>query len=105
MFGIPSIVEAKLRFGAENSSNPEEGRFLLDRFLEPFAIILFDSNCAEEYAKARHSLKVQGRMIGPNDLLIAAAALAHDATLITNNTREFGRVEGLKLESWGVEEF
>ena len=99
-FAIPAIVEAELRYGARNSSNPEEGAFLLERFLEPF-----DGRCAEAYGVIRHALKCKGQMIGPNDLLIAATALAHGATLVTNNVREFVRVEGLSLESWAVVEF
>ncbi|WP_165044783.1 type II toxin-antitoxin system VapC family toxin [Adlercreutzia sp. ZJ138] len=99
-FGVPSIVEAELRFGAEKSGNPREGRFLVDRFLAPLQVVPFDSRCAVQYAAVRHDLQKRGCMIGPNDLLIAATALAHGATLVSNNIREFSRVKGLLLECW-----
>ena len=101
MFGIPAVVEAELLFGAANSNNPEEGRYLVESFLTPFRVYPFDSLCAAQYANVRADLKRRGCMIGPNDLLIAATALANSATLISNNVREFSRVEGLMLESWG----
>ena len=62
----------------------------------------FDSNSAYEYGKIRHFLKIRGEMIGSNDLLIAAHAKANNLTLVTNNTNEFERVPGLKIENWIV---
>lgn len=105
LFGVPAIVEAELLYGAENSNNPEEGRYFVESLLSPLHIIPFDSRCAACYARVRADLKRRGCMIGPNDLLIAATALAHGATLISNNTREFRRVEGLLLESWAEVDF
>ena len=100
LFGVPAVVEAELLFGAANSDNPEEGRFYVESLLAPFQIIPFDSKCAVQYANVRADLKKRGLMIGPNDLLIAATALANSATLVSNNVREFRRVQGLLLESW-----
>lgn len=100
LFAVPSVVEAELRYGAENSAHPEEGRYLVESFLVPFKRIPFDCRCAMEYAKIRLDLKKRGAMIGANDLLIAATSLAHDAVLVSNNGREFSRVKGLVLESW-----
>lgn len=57
-----------------------------------------------EYARIRADLAEQGRPIGPNDLMIAATACAHDATLVTHNTGEFGRVTGLRLQDWEAEQ-
>lgn len=105
MFGIPAIVEAELLFGAANSNNPEEGRFCVESLLAPLRVIPFDSRCAMHYASVRADLKNRGCMIGPNDLLIAATALAQSAVLVTNNIREFHRVQGLTLESWKEEDF
>ena len=91
LFGIPAIVEAELRYGAENSDNPEEGRYCVESLLAPLSIVPFDSRCAGFYAKLRADFKRRGSVIGPNDLLIAATALANGATLVTNNVREFSR--------------
>lgn len=100
LFGIPCIVEAELYFGAENSRHPQKSRLVVDQFLSVFKRIEFDSICASHYAILRSYLKDQGTPIGPNDMLIAATALAHGATLITNNVREFQRIPGLRIESW-----
>lgn len=100
LFAVPAIVEAELRYGAVNSACPEEGLYAVESFLVPFGRIPFDSRCAVEYAKLRRDLKSRGCLIGGNDMLIAATALAHGATLVTGNVREFGRVKGLALESW-----
>jgi len=62
----------------------------------------FDDRCAEEYGLIRAALMEQGRIIGPNDLIIAAIARANDATLITHNTSEFSRIQSLRLEDWEV---
>ena len=87
------------------SDNPEEGRYCVESLLAPLSIVPFDSRCAGFYAKLRADLKRRGSMIGPNDLLIAATALANGATLVTNNVREFSRVKGLTLESWAQVEW
>lgn len=100
LFKIPAIVEAELRFGAEKSLNPSGNRLLLETFLAPFEIIAFDSPCAAAYARIRMELESAGTPIGPNDMLIAATALANEAVLVTNNIREFKRIPGLSLESW-----
>ena len=57
---------------------------------------------SEEYAQIRADLSRQGKLIGPNDMLIAAIARAHDAVLVTNNTCEFERVANLRLTDWQV---
>lgn len=100
LFGIPAIVEAELCTGAEKSMRPEENRLLLERFLVPFARVPFDARCAVEYAWLRANLEAAGERIGPNDMLIAATALANGAVLVTANVREFRRVRGLALECW-----
>jgi tRNA(fMet)-specific endonuclease VapC len=60
----------------------------------------FDDAAAEAYGRLRAELARRGTPIGPNDLMIAAIALAHDLTLVTHNTAEFSRVSGLRLEDW-----
>jgi tRNA(fMet)-specific endonuclease VapC len=69
-------------------------------FFAPYVSLPFDDHAADAYARIRADPEQQGRRIGPDDLLIAAIALAHDLTLVTHNTREFSRVNGLQLEDW-----
>ena len=100
LFAIPSIVEAELLLGAEKSANPSKRRQTVEEFLLPFQVLPFDHRCAYAYAKLRSTLEQEGRRIGPNDLIVAATALANECTLVTNNVEEFKRVPGLPLESW-----
>ena len=99
---ISAISVAELEYGAENSSRPEINRAALYVLLSNISVLPFDSNSAYEYGKIRHFLKARGEMIGSNDLLIAAHAKANNLTLVTNNTNEFERVPGLKIENWIV---
>jgi tRNA(fMet)-specific endonuclease VapC len=62
--------------------------------------LAFDDRCAEEAGLIRLHLERSGRPIGPNDLLIAATARAHDLVLVTHNRREFERIPGLRVEDW-----
>ena len=100
LFGIPAIVEAELRIGVEKSSNPTKERQRVDLFLSAFQILPFDSSCAKAYAGTRAELEAAGTPIGPLDTLIAATALAHHATLVTSNAKEFTRVSHLHVETW-----
>lgn len=95
-----SVVKAELLFGARKSQNIEANLSRIQSFCQPFNSLAFDDRCAEEYAQIRADLTRQGNIIGPNDLMIASIARAHDAVLITNNTKEFNRVANLRLEDW-----
>lgn len=95
-----SIVKAELWYGALRSTRVEANLQRLKIFFAPLRSLPFDDLCVEHYALIRADLAVQGSPIGPNDLLIAATAYAHGATLVTHNTREFGRITGLRLEDW-----
>jgi tRNA(fMet)-specific endonuclease VapC len=95
-----SVVKAELLFGAAKSRASQQTRSRLDRFLQPFESLPFDDRAANQYARIRAQLERHGTPIGPNDLMIAAIALAHDAILVTANSREFARVEGLQWEDW-----
>lgn len=97
---IPAIVKAELLHGAEKSLKRDENLLKISSFLLPFEIMPFDSAGAGYYGKIKASLEKNGMLIGPNDLIIAATALAGNAILVTNNTAEFNRVEGLQLEDW-----
>ena len=95
-----SIVKAELLYGARRSSRRADNLRLLESFFEPLASLPFDDACAERYGIIRSELESASTPIGPNDLMIAATALAHGATLVTNNVKEFSRVAGLRLEDW-----
>lgn len=97
---ISSITLAELEFGVYNSARPEQNQLALVTFLARIKVVPFDADTAREYGIIRADLTRKGTLIGANDLLIAANARALDVTLVTNNTREFERVDGLKLENW-----
>ena len=98
-----SVTKAELLFGVYNSTRPAENLRVLQVFFAPYVSLPFDDACADLYGRIRFDLGRQGMLIGGNDLLIAAIAIAHEATVVTANTREFGRVAGLKLENWEKE--
>lgn len=95
-----SVVKAELLFGAHKSERSGDNLRLLETFFARFASFPFDDRCAVECARLRHDLHLGGTAIGPNDLMIAAIAVANDVTLVTHNEREFARVVGLKVEDW-----
>ena len=97
---LSAVVKAELLYGARKSSRPADNLRLLERFFAPLASLPFDDACADRYGVVRAELEAAGTPIGPNDLMIAATALANGATLVTNNAREFSRVAGLHLEDW-----
>ena len=97
---VSAITEAELWFGVENSAKPEKNAETLRSFLATVEILPFDTLAAAEYGRVRVKLKQAGMPIGDRDTFIAAHAKALGLTLVTNNTREFQRVEGLLLENW-----
>lgn len=93
------IVAAELRFGiAKRSSKVLAGR--LEALIAEIPIFPFHAPVDKIYAKLRARLEKQGTPVGGNDMLIAAHAMALDATLVTDNVREFSRIEDLKVENW-----
>ena len=102
---IPFMVAAELRFGVEKlarSGRPAAAlRARVDRFFATVgSVVLLDAATLERYAVLRAGLEVGGALIGAHDLWIAAQALAEDALLVSDNTREFARVPALRLENW-----
>jgi tRNA(fMet)-specific endonuclease VapC len=97
---IPSIVAAELLVGARKSAASLTAQKAVETFLSPYDIVPFDLAAADAYAAIRSELEEDGVCIGPNDLIIAATALAGRATLVTHNTKEFSRVPGLALQDW-----
>lgn len=97
---IPSIVVAELEFGAAHSDDYVRRRKQYLKIISPYKIIDFTEKEACVYGRIREMLAKDGKLIGPNDMLIAATALANGAVLVTHNTDEFSRVEGLVFEDW-----
>lgn len=97
---IPSIVKAELVLGAYKGKAPEKTLDKLEKFLQPFEVIPFEDQTAYVYARIRSVIEKEGNTIGPNNLIIAAIALFHEATLVTNNVNEFSRIKGLTIENW-----
>ena len=97
---VSVITLAELEYGVFNSSSPERNQLALTLFLANIEVVPFDDDAAVEYGRIRADLKRKGTPIGANDLMIAAHAKSLGVTLVTNNTREFERVEGLMLEDW-----
>lgn len=96
---LSSIVVSELLYGAKKKASPNLTK-IVNAFIENFTIHDFDESAARAYANIRDKLAKEGKIIGSNDLFIAAHAHALKATLITNNLKEFERIEGLNLENW-----
>jgi len=97
---IPSIVIYELQVGIAKSNNPKKREKQLSTLLQQINIIEFGEQEAKASALIRASLEKKGIPIGPMDILIAGSAKAHNLTLVTHNTKEFMRVEGLMIKDW-----
>jgi tRNA(fMet)-specific endonuclease VapC len=99
---VCSIVKAELFYGAMRTHNPAKTLQKQQEFFNRFISLKFDDECAVIYGEIRSKLAAKGTPIGNNDLHIAAIAIANNLTLITHNTREFSRIDNLKLEDWEI---
>lgn len=97
--GVSSVVAAELAFGVAKSGSARN-RQALEMFLAPLEIVPFDAAAVWAYGDVRADLERHGQPIGSLDTLIAAHALSQKSVLVTNNTREFSKVQGLQLENW-----
>ena len=97
---ISTITLAELEYGIARSHYPDRNRVALLEFLLPFTILDFDQAASAEYGHIRSSLESKGKPVGPMDLLLAAQARSHGLVLVTNNEKEFKKVEGLRIENW-----
>ncbi len=96
---LSSIVVTELTYGAAKKGSPKLTR-LIDAFIDNFTLYDYDRSAAQPYGELRVQLEQTGKIIGAHDLLIAAHALSLNAILVTNNLREFLRIDGLTLEDW-----
>ena len=99
---ISTITLAELEFGIENADHQYKARnrIALMEFLTIMEIKRFDENAAKEHGILKKDLKDRKCLIGPLDMLIGAHAKSLKSTLVTNNTKEFARIQGLKIEDW-----
>lgn len=97
-----SVVKAELWHGSYKYSRLDLRQAALRKLFIRYESLPFDDFAAWEHGRIKHELEAKGEVIGPNDLKIAAIASHHDLTVVTSNTKEFRRVEGLKVEDWTV---
>ncbi len=98
--GLPAVAAYEVWVGVLGSQNAKRRQAEYERFLAVVAILPFDAAAGRRAADLRLALSRKGDLIGPMDTLIAATALAHGATLVTRNVREFDRVPGLAVVNW-----
>ena len=100
--GISSITIAELEYGIakSESTHKKENRIALLEFLLPFKFIDFDQSDAYEYGRIRQDLQSKGKIIGNMDISIGSQAVSRELILVTNNEKEFKRIENLKIENW-----
>jgi len=97
---IPAMVLAELYAGSRESSDPERTKTAIDAFVSAFEIAGFDQKAASSFGDIRSALDRASVKVGPYDLIIAATVIAHNGILVTNNIKEFSRIEGLVVENW-----
>jgi tRNA(fMet)-specific endonuclease VapC len=98
--GISSITVSELYYGVAKSSKPNENTIALEQFILPLSVINYNKEDSIAYGKLRARLEQKGKLIGAMDMLIAAQALSRDLILVTNNGREFKKIEELSTENW-----
>ena len=97
---ISSITHAEMQHGIEKSAHAAKNRARYLDFRSRLAVLEYGEKAAEHYGEIRASLERQGKMIGVNDLHIAAHGRSEGFVIVTNNAREFKRVQGLRWENW-----
>jgi tRNA(fMet)-specific endonuclease VapC len=97
---LSTIVLFELEVGIAKSMSPRKRKAQLQEFTSLVNSVSYDRAAAELAAEIRTKLEKRGVLIGPYDILVAASALATNSTLVTHNTKEFERVESLRIEDW-----
>ena len=100
--GMSVVSYLELSYGAWKSVRREDNLKKIEELRELISVLPLDLDVAHHFGRIRADLERQGTPIGSYDLMIAAHALSLDLTLVTNNTREFARIEGLRLENWAA---
>ena len=99
---ISAITLAELLHGAEKSSKPPANLAVVEDFCSRLEVLPYTARAAQHYGAIRAKLEIRDQTIGVNDLHIAAHARSEGLTLVTNNLREFERVDALQLENWAI---
>lgn len=97
---ISTVTFGELIYGAERSSQPEKNMEVIEGMTARLEVLSFESQDAAHFGQLRAELMNSGRPIGPYDMMIAGHARARGLILVTNNSREFERVPGLRIENW-----
>ena len=97
---ISTITLMELLYGAEKSAAPQRNMNVVEGFAARLAVLDYDAQAASHTGQLRAELAAAGRPIGPYDQMIAGHARSRGFVLVTNNTKEFERVSGLRLENW-----
>ena len=97
---LSTVSQAELYYGAYNSIRVEQNVTAIQRLTQTIALLPFDEAAAQRFGQIKARLKQQGQIILDADVMIASIALAHDLTLVTNNTKHFSRIPDLALENW-----
>ena len=97
---VSTVSLGELVFGAERSEKPQENLRVIESLIARLDVLPFDETAAFHFGQIRAELFNQGQPIGPFDTMIAAHARSSGLVLVSNNTREFSRVSGLRLENW-----
>ncbi len=97
---LSAVSLAELQYGAEKSSMAERNLAVVERFATRVEVLAFDQKAAIQSGQIRAELAKAGTPIGPYDVMIAGHARSEGLILVTNNVREFSRVDGLRLENW-----
>lgn len=96
------ITLGELRFGAEKSQSREQALTIISQLETLIQIAPISESAGEHYGQIRATLQRSGQTIGNNDLWLAAHARAEGWILVTNNEREFVRLDGLQVENWSI---
>jgi tRNA(fMet)-specific endonuclease VapC len=97
---VSSVAAAELRYGAEKSTHRQQNHARLDVLLSEMPVVDFDARAAAAYGALRADLEKRGVVIGSNDMLIGAHSVSLGLVLVTDDTREFKRIKGLRVENW-----
>lgn len=97
---ISSITLSELLHGVEKSSNPKKNLDNVESFVSRLEVLNYTPKASAHYGDIRASLEQKGQIIGVNDMHIAAHARSEGLIAVTNNVREFDRVDGLRVENW-----